>query len=58
MNALEDHEAQSLHGGLGVVETIFVTTVGAMIYNIVNNWDSFKAGLMGYPDPAAKPSAK
>ena len=27
--------------------------IGATL-NIIDNWDSFKAGLMGYPDPASK----
>ena len=58
MNALEDQEAQNIRGGLGVLETILVGVVVGAALNIINNWDSFKAGLMGYPDPAAKQSAK
>ena len=58
MNTLEDQEAQNIRGGLGVLETILVCVVVGSALNIINNWDSFKAGLMGYPDPAAKQSAK
>jgi hypothetical protein len=58
MNALEDQEAQNIRGGLGVLETILVGVVVGAALNIFNNWDSFKAGLMGYPDPAAKQSAR
>ena len=58
MNALEDQEAQNICGGLGVLETILVGVVVGSALNIINNWDSFKAGLLGYPDPAAKHSAK
>jgi hypothetical protein len=58
MNTLEDQEAQNIRGGLGVLETILVGVVVGSALNIINNWDSFKAGLMGYPDPAAKQSAK
>ncbi len=58
MNTLEDQEAQNLRGGLGVLESILVGVVVGAALNIFNNWDSFKAGLMGYPDPAAKQSAR
>ncbi len=58
MNTLEDQEAQNIRGGLGVLETILVGVVVGSALNIINNWDSFKAGLLGYPDPAAKQSAK
>ena len=58
MNTLEDQEAQNIRGGLGVLETILVGVVVGAALNIINNWDSFKAGLLGYPDPAAKQSAK
>ena len=58
MNALEDQEAQNIRGGLGVLETILVGVVVGAALNIINNWDSFKAGLMGYPDPAATKSAQ
>lgn len=58
MNTLEDQEARNLRGGLGVLESILVGVVVGAALNIFNNWDSFKAGLMGYPDPAATKSAK
>jgi hypothetical protein len=58
MNALEDQEAQNIRGGLGVLETILVGVVVGAVLNVFNNWDSFKAGLMGYPDPAAKQAAR
>jgi len=58
MNALEDQEAQNTRGGLGVIESILVGVVVGAALNIFNNWDSFKAGLMGYPDPAVKQAAR
>jgi hypothetical protein len=58
MNTLENQEAQNIRGGLGVLETILVGVVVGSALNIINNWDSFKAGLLGYPDPEAKQSAK
>ena len=58
MNDLPDQEAQALCGGLGVFESLLVATAVAIISTDVNNWDSFKAGLMGQPDPAAKSSAQ
>jgi len=58
MNTLEDQEAQNVRGGLGVIESILVGLVVGAGLNIINNWDSFKTGLMGYPDPTAKHSAR
>lgn len=58
MNTLEDQEAQNVRKGLSVIESILMSLVVGAGLNIINNWDSFKAGLMGYPDPAAKHSAR
>ena len=58
MQTLQDQEAQETHGGIGVFETILVGITVAAVASIINNWDSFKAGLMGYPDPAAKKAAE
>jgi hypothetical protein len=58
MQTLQDHEARETHGGIGVFETILVGITVAAVASIINNWDSFKAGLMGYPDPAAKKAAE
>jgi hypothetical protein len=57
MNHLSDQEALHLTGGL-VAETILVGVTLAVISCIINNWDSFKAGLMGQPDPSVKKSTQ
>lgn len=54
---MSDAELERQTGGLGVIETIVVGIVVGASLSIINNWDSFKAGLMGEPDPA-KASAK
>ena len=58
MQTLQDHEAQETRGGVAflipVLIGLTITAGGA----IINNWDSFKAGLMGEPDPAAKNAAQ
>ena len=58
MQILQDHEAQETHGGIGVLESILVGVTITAVGAVINNWDSFKAGLMGYPDPAAKTIAE
>ena len=58
MQILQDHEAQETHGGIGVLESILVGITITAVGAVINNWDSFKAGLMGYPDPAAKKAAQ
>jgi hypothetical protein len=58
MNTIEDQEAQSLRGGVGVVESILVGIAIGATLNLLDNWDSFKAGLMGYPDPTSKRIAR
>lgn len=58
MQTLQDHETQETFGGFGVIESILVGLTVAAGAALINNWDSFKAGLMGYPDPAAKKTAQ
>jgi hypothetical protein len=58
MQTLQDHETQETLGGFGVIESILVGLTVAAGAALINNWDSFKAGLMGYPDPAAKKTAE
>ena len=56
MNELSDSEAQSTNGGvfgLGFLEVIVAGIIIGASVNIIENWDSFKAGLTGTPDPAA-----
>ena len=43
---------------MGFVETIVAGLVIGAGVNIFENWDSFKAGLMGTPDPAVKSANK
>jgi hypothetical protein len=56
MKELSDNEAQSTIGGifgLGLLEVIVGGIIVGAAINIIDNWDSFKAGLTGTPDPAA-----
>ena len=54
MQTLQDHEAQDTRGGVAFLIPILVGLTVAAGSALINNWDSFKACLMGYPDPAAK----
>jgi hypothetical protein len=58
MQTLQDHEAQATNGGVAYLIPVLIGLSIAAGSAIINNWDSFKAGLMGYPDPAAKKTAQ
>lgn len=58
MKQLEESELALTMGGLGLLETIVGAVVVLTATNIVNNWDDFKAGLSGLPDPSKKVHAK
>jgi hypothetical protein len=58
MQSLTIQESEQTCGGLGIIESILVGVAVTCAGAIINNWDSFKAGLMGEPDPAAKKAAQ
>lgn len=49
---------QSTRGGVAFLIPVLIGLTIAAGSAIINNWDSFKAGLMGYPDPVAKKTAE
>lgn len=58
MQTLQDYEAQETQGGIGYLIPVLVGLTLTAAGAIINNWDSFKAGLMGEPDPAVKKAAQ
>lgn len=60
LNEMTPMEAQSIAGGifgLLFLEAVVAGIVIASGTNIIDNWDSFKAGLAGRPDPAGGKAA-
>jgi len=51
MNTLNDKECAATSGGFDLVSVLAALIIVAGT-NIINNWDSFKAGLAGDADPA------
>ncbi|MEJ1973622.1 MAG: hypothetical protein WDM96_14515 [Lacunisphaera sp.] len=51
MNEFKDHELESIHGGLTLIETVVAGAAVYVITSLINNWGAFKAGLAGDPLP-------